>query len=151
MMNLSIPGVSLFEFESKLYTIIVKYKSLNFFYSETFQTILVDLLSDILNRNLCAGTVSYTYLMIEFKRSHDTIVFTLDHFLKRQMSEPFQDRKKIKLTKQEKSDLEHGLEMLTQDSLKTKVVITRETIQQLSFMESMIMAMKDLFCKFKNK
>jgi hypothetical protein len=146
MNQINIPGVSFLEFQANIVKIIVKFQTFNFFQkNENLSCIILDLISDILKRNLSNGTIHYPNFLIEFTKNTSTIVFTID------LIDSCNDISKnsiIKLSKQEKLDVLHGLEMLNHDSVKTKIVITREIFKELTFTESLIVTFKDIYKKF---
>jgi hypothetical protein len=140
MTKINIPGVSVLEFKDTLLKIIVKFKNLKFCQNnEILNFLILDLVSDVFSRNLSKGIVYYNDFLIEFTKNNTTIVFTID---------PVDSSIcKIKLEKQEKLDVLHGLEMLNQDFLKTKIVITREIYKELTFVESLWISLKEIYRK----
>lgn len=103
---------------------------------------------DIFTRSLNSGSVSYTIpdLTISFERISDACILTLDkQQRKRSCSIENSERKKFKITQDEKLDIVTGIEMMNSDSLKAKVVINRTIVKELSFMESMILSFTEYF------
>ena len=110
-------------------------------------------MNEIFEKDLYSGSVSYTFpnLTIEFERIQDCLVLTLDKLnqLKRPLSIEIYENKKVKLSEDEKSDIIKGIEMINSDSQRAKIVINRTFFKEISFMESLVLSLKDLFKKFK--